>query len=361
MLYRVSRYVPLPPWAGWLTRGAGLEVPPGFESLYFLAAREALAYCLTGLKISRPGKTVIVLPVFICPAVIATVENLGLQVRRVDLSRGSLFPHPQTIQNSLDDAVLAVVSAPYFGAFRRSAFDLRSVLGEVPLILDLAQGIGCPYQDLDFDFAVFSFGLGKGIDYYGGALVRRRQIAAYSVLRGESLLHFVGMNLTNFCAGTVLRSRWLSSLLDPVIRQAEDGNKLSKPLRRFTALSRPARAVIAGRMSDFGRALGIARCRLTEVMPLLARRGIAVGTSDLDREATTYLRLPLVFENAVAADAFLDECLSRGIEATRPAEDGVPTGFSNYEDLMRRMLKLPFLGTLREQEYGDLRTAISRS
>ena len=145
------------------------------------SARAAIATYFETLA-GRDGRRLVLVSAQLCPIVPKLLKALGFRSVVVDVDDDVPMPGPDRMLAAFEECggakhVAAVIVAPLYGYMPQRFDGFSERLGDVPLLLDLAQatflGRGSPLLS-SADAAVFSFGIGKGLDVGGGLFALRR-------------------------------------------------------------------------------------------------------------------------------------------------------------------------------------------
>ena len=346
-------------WKGLCGKAAPPERPEGFSLEYFPSAREGLFCYLQSLAKQYPLKTEVIVSAYICEAIPEAIRNAGLRPRFVDLAPNSILNIQEGLREALSAKTLAIILAPYFGLYSEKYLKLEAVAGEVALVLDFAQGVGLPYEDLGMDAVLLSFGIGKGVDFWGGALVSKPSAAAQST-KGKAKGCLASLiSSVRVCLQLVLLRRaaifaFFGNFIDRRSAKAKGMKRLDHVLRLRGGTVRR----IGRRRQVFLQTLPIARARAKKLFENPKVRNIFPDFDSVDAEKSTFLRFPLLMPDASSAEDIMAFFLKRSIELTKAGERRQGEQFLNTNSIAERLVKMPYLGALRECEFERLRKAL---
>lgn len=331
-----------------------LSIPAGWDVVPYPDARTALLVHLRQVARERPGSTVLV-PAQVCAIVPRVIERAGLVPRFVDLAPGHTTAGPDELLRALRDDVAAVLVAPQYGHLPRGWASLLAT--GVPVIVDAAQH---PASSPALDpllrgarAAVWSFGLGKGVDTGGGLLASaapvppddRRTNGAWTggeaLARALALRGAIGLGVYRF----------LVPRLDAAL-EAQSHLGTTEPC----ALPARAFALWAPRLERLRREIDLARTRAKDVAAL-------PGLAPLEAQDALHLRQLVRFSSPAAACLALERLRAAGVDAC-PAGEPLPAGpadaWPEAAAFRATTLRLPFLGRLTAHDHDRLLGALRR-
>ena len=172
---------------GQVDRGANVQsLSDAFQSRFGVcrvfaldSGTSAIRLSLALLKLSRPGKTRVLVPAYICPSVVRTVQDEGCEAVPVDVGR-DLNIEPTDLLRKISPNCLAVIAAHMYGCAAEIEDIAACCRGAgVPLIDDAAQVAGVAVNGRPLgtfgEFGVISFAQSKtivtGVRHSGGLLL----------------------------------------------------------------------------------------------------------------------------------------------------------------------------------------------
>ena len=186
------------------------------EHVYLVnAGRTAIRIALQVFQQRAPERNCVIIPAYICPAVIEAVKACGLTPISVDID-DDLNIRTELVAEAIDRRTLAVIAAHMYGAPAKIAELERSCRAEgVFLIDDAAQVVGVPHQGRFLgrfgDAGVISFAQSKsvvtGVRGSGGVLLVNNSDLVASAREKMSGLQPATGRLRQF-VHFVLRYRW---------------------------------------------------------------------------------------------------------------------------------------------------------
>lgn len=358
----IQKYKPTTSLQAFFDRKERLyQIPSGYRELFFPSARMGLACYLTNMKRLFKEKHKVIVTSYICSAVIDVLHHLEFDIRYVDLAPNSLFPDIEFLQSMNDNKTLAVILAPYFGLYPRTLPDVKRFLGDTLFILDFAQCLGCPFEAVDADAVILSFGLGKGIDYYGGSLLYKPFMQSeISSLDEEHFLRFAFTTIDRFSKALVVKNKTFYRILKSLIDRKIEENKKADTREKYRALSIFAVRLILKMQKKFRPMIQLSRIRAKELYNERSLKDLLINKSLFDIDLSTFLRFPLLPKNLEERDNMLDFFLAKGIELTRADEKIYDNSLENFNSFNERILKLPFLGTLKTREFQYLKRVVEK-
>lgn len=162
----VARFLGLEGWSQKLPTGSG---------------RQAIAAYFGALAAQDARRTVL-LSAQLCPIVPLILVKLGFRPLFVDIAGDAPTPSVAQMVAAFEDAggaqrVAAAILSPVYGYLPRDFDELAGHLPGINIVLDLAQATllssALPKLMTRADAAIFSFGIGKGLDIGGGLLAVR--------------------------------------------------------------------------------------------------------------------------------------------------------------------------------------------
>jgi dTDP-4-amino-4,6-dideoxygalactose transaminase len=341
------------------------------------SARAAIATYFKGLA-ERDERRLVLVSAQLCPIVPKLLKALGFYSAAVDVDDDVPMPGPDRMLAAFEECggakhVAAVIVAPLYGYMPQRFDGFSGRLGGVPVLLDLAQatflGRGSPLLS-GADAAVFSFGIGKGLDLGGGLFaLRRAEPPAAAAVSSAPLSGFTGL-----AEAVTLRAAVVSGLYPRLVRYLDraveaDKDDVAVALRSAGKVL-PARVTVAyaERLARFAEEVELARRRaktLSEASSI--QRACAHGRVFFDVHAM-HLRQIVRLKEAERRDAVLAGLRDAGIDAM-PAGEPTPDAYLRPEDFVvppssaghpnaRRFcadaIRLPFLGRLGERQFTTL-------
>ena len=315
----------------------------------------------------RSGAGVVVMSAQICPLVPLAVRHAGLAPRFVDIAPGAPVPSGGQFAAALDASAKAVVVAPFYGHAGAGLEALLGALGDRPLFLDLAQGIGLRGIEpllARADAIGFSFGIGKGLDTGGGLLLTRKPLeligATHTSLgvgapgRAALLRAIVACGLYGFVAGTVERAAEAAPEdFDPQVRVLDESWVYSWWLARLPA---------------FLQDIEVARGRAAALEGRLGRHPALAHTETCFAPQATHLRQILRLSDPAARPRVLERLRGGGVDSA-PAGEPLPSSYLLGETgtypaaaaFRADAIRLPFLGRLTEAQFAHLTGALEHA
>jgi dTDP-4-amino-4,6-dideoxygalactose transaminase len=344
------------------------------------SARAGIATYFRALAEKDERRTVL-LSAQICPIVPKILKELGFRSAAVDVDEDVPMAGPDRMLAAFEACggarqIAAVIVAPLYGYMPRRFAGFSKQLDGVPVLLDLAQatflGRGAALM-ANADAAVFSFGIGKGLDLGGGLLaLRDSEPPAALAVAAAPLSGFSGL-----AEAVTLRATVASGLYPRLVRYLDraveaDKDDVAVALRSAgKVLPQRVMAAYAERLARFAEEVELARKRAKTLsdMPSISR---ACAHSEIFLDARAmHLRQILRLKGAKSRDAVLGRLRAAGIDAMpageptpdaylQPEDYVVPpssAGFPNARRFCADAIRLPFLGRLGE---GQFTTLLSR-
>lgn len=320
---------------------------------YLTSGRAALQIGLEALAPDGP----VLLPDFVCGSVERAVRQAGLRARTVPLNPTTWAYDAACLDEALSDGAGAVITVGYFGMLPRKL--PREERKGANVVADLAQVYGASHEDiarLEADVEVFSFGPGKSLPSAGGGLAIGRGAAADKI---EALLAQIGREGGPLAIPWVTRTAFFGIATRPVVtrflprgRLASMGGMAGEEASDF-AVRRLGDLQVNYLRAAEARLPAEIVCRRRNARAL-AERLRGGGPWSLPDPASVCggvaLRLPLLFEDADAADAARRALVRSRILLRASAWHDYarsPTG----ADIARRVLTLPtFSGSERAHD-----------
>lgn len=298
----------------------------------------------------RAGHRRVALPAWACFDVLSAAMGAGVEPLFYDLEPDTLQPTAAALAAVAGAAPAAIVLVHAFGIPADVAAVRRALPAACAIIEDAAQAWGSRFANVGVgataDFALFSFGRGKGLTGgSGGALLHRDPLDA--VPSGDR-------GMRDVVAMAVLTALTAPSLYAlparlPFLRL---GETQFKPPRPVGGISNAAAAAVAAGM-DAGDAASRARAeRATALRAMLPAAGALRNVRVEAAAAPGWLRLPLLTPDASARDVMVAEGRELGVAASYPrslsdlaASLGVPhrvlAGETGAKTLATCLLTLP--------------------
>ncbi len=291
----------------------------------------------------------------ICPVVPFGLVRLGFTPRFVDIDHNLPCPGPEQLAQSLNEEVVAAIVSPLYGLC--PSFD--GFLSPLPLVLDLAQGIGSLANLAPFAYAqIYSFGIGKGVDSGGGWCISSTGLPWQTAPMGRLSL------LKPWCKGALIQGADRLGILKRLLArldQAVEDDKVDRPTPQ--AMGRKPSLGLArfweARLERFIREGQVARERVGQI------RGALTSTEPNWIPLRTIVRVP-----SGRRPSLLSELKGRGIDALSAGEPmpreylpGQPenASFPNALRFTQEAVRLPFLGRLTDAQFDYLRWAVEDS
>ncbi|MCB0356686.1 MAG: DegT/DnrJ/EryC1/StrS family aminotransferase [Bdellovibrionales bacterium] len=332
------------------------------HSIYFTSAREGFYAYLHQIKKTSQKKDVL-LPGYICPSMIQVVEQAGLNIIFYDLKSQSLFPDYTDIAEKMTEETLLIVLAPYFGLWPQDNFSELFAKINCKLLLDLAQGLGTGCELTRFDAILFSFGIGKGVDYFGGELLIKTsqdQIEIRLAYNIQSWLMDKIVNIRSIFMKWSLANIFVYNLLNLVIqRTSEQKKQISKSLQPLS-LRQATIDKIQKKTLQYLADLEIARQRASELYTIPEFKKYLFDKTLFSWENSSFLRFPLLTGSKSKREFLIKYFNAKGIELTRANEPQFSIENKNVTELNENILKLPFLASLSDKQYALLVNCIER-
>jgi len=371
MIARYSPSVAPAAWLRWFFAGSRAAEGPrnrnlallgnggNRHALEFANARQALCVWFEYVRRER-GAGEVLLPAQICSVVAESIRRAGLRPRFLDGDGVYPTPSPRQFSDAVGDDTVAVLIAPLYGYLQQDWRILIDRAGELPIMLDLAQGLGL-LDSLDPDLLrradalVYSFGLGKGLDAGGGLLIAR-DLGGLAIARAGATTH-----LGVLARSVAVRGAELAGIYRLLLGRLEDASEVAKETRASFVAKAPAPQIhllwefkIAAFLDEVHRA----RARAGELVTL------AGMTRDLDAfidpdaaplRQIIRLRSSVMRDQVIAAlrDAGVD-CAAAGEPLPDHAEELYPNAFAFGGDAIR----LPFLGRLSDRDFTFVRNTL---
>lgn len=352
----LPRYVPDPDFLAWLGLRSASQATPILETgLAYSSGRQALMAALDPL----PRGPVLV-SAQICPVVPFALLQLGFIPRFVDVDEHFPCPGPQQLARADQRGLVATILSPLYGLCP----PFEQVPVSSPLVLDLAQGIGClPNLQAGAWASIYSFGLGKGVDTGGGWCTRSND-------QGSSLPPFSKWELLgNWLKGVVLFGADRLGLLKHLLARIDGAVEADKQERPI--------AVQAGRsLSPALKTLWQARCQRLEQQASLARdrvgqiSGALLGSDPDWIPLRTIVRVPAALRDDLLARLHRLEidALAAGeplpneyLPANQYQLGTVGDRFPNAQRFTQEAVRLPFLGRLTPVQFDYLRCSVEEA
>jgi dTDP-4-amino-4,6-dideoxygalactose transaminase len=313
------------------------------------------------------GTGAVVMSAQICPLVPLAVRHAGLVPRFVDIGPGAPVPSGEQFAVALDASARAVVMAPFYGHAGAAPEALIEALGDRPLLLDLAQGLGLRGIEpllARADAVGFSFGIGKGLDTGGGLLLTRKPLEPSAPKhtslgigvpgRAALLRSIVACGMYGFVARAVERAAEAAPEdFDPQVRVLDEPWVFSWWQARLQA---------------FLREIEIARGRATALKMHLGRHPALAYTEDCFAPHATHLRQILRLSDPASRPRVLERLRGGGVDSA-PAGEPLPSSYLPGETgtypasaaFRADAIRLPFLGRLTEAQFARLTGALERA
>jgi dTDP-4-amino-4,6-dideoxygalactose transaminase len=334
------------------------------HAIVFMKAREALYVYFRQLK-KTVGSGTVLIPAQTCPVVLHSVQAAGFSARFVDSDL--VYPTPSASQyhKALRQDTVGIVISPLYGYIQKDWESLLQNVGEIKIVLDLAQGLMlncCNNSSLyqRADAIVYSFGLGKGLDT-GGALllsVDPLDIGDYSP---RKKLYCVGPLFRVI----ILRVLIMSGLYAHFLSHVEAEIEVDKEFKATESSKYLAPANIyllwEAKLNSFGADIRRARKRAEKLSRLPVVRQACRDLSFFSPHAT-HLRQIIRFRDPKLRDSVLDALHKEGVDCA-PAGEPLPNeyfdncdlpDFPNARAFRQEAIRLAFLGRLSEAEFGQI-------
>ncbi len=328
----------------------------------FGSARQGLYSWLLVQKKKNPQKSKILLPAFICESVVATIQSAGFQIDFYDLCKNSLSPSQNAIESLLQKTVLAVLYAPYFGVIENASLPSEKP-SDVFSIFDFAQAAGSPADVTFADLMLLSFGMGKGVDYYGGSLLVRKdqeQIIFDVTCETENPIQsFYAKSVVGFQKfilshpALVRGTTWGQSFFERNKKESVPCQGQQKLLRNGTV------EILQNRFNLFQKSVETARTRALQIYEMSLGSPLELlllPKEQIRFHESTFLRFPLLAETPTLAQQIFQKLRNAGVQVTYAGEPPRTSAkdLPHFNSFNQRILKLPFLGSLTEAEFQYL-------
>lgn len=342
-----------------------LGVGAGFPfSIAAVALRDAIFAWFADVQ-RRRGAVTALMSAQVCPVVPLAALAAGLKVAFADISADSPTPGPVEIAAGSNADSACVVLAPLYGHMHAGwrTGGAASLAGR-EVLLDLAQGLGwgVPPELLACSSAVgFSFGIGKGLDTGGGALVSRQAITGANGQRGS-------LSQGALWKCIILRATMAAGiytlLADAVGRAADAVLSGFKPEVRLLDLGVLAPFWVA-RAAAFEADLHLARRRAQELGEELGAHPALAHSAQCFSADATHLRQLVRLADAGRRDTVVAALRAHDVDCA-PAGETPPwvylavdaARFPNTAQFCADAIRLPFLGRITEGEFTRLRRAL---
>ncbi|NNL30197.1 MAG: DegT/DnrJ/EryC1/StrS aminotransferase family protein [Gemmatimonadetes bacterium] len=349
---------------------------------------QALQLALSHLPPPGPGGTVVGLPAYSCYDLVTAAVGAEVRVRFYDIDPVSLTPDMESVREVLRAGASAVVAGNLHG-FPLNWGELRSACeaAGVVLIEDAAQGVGTatdegPGGTLG-EVTVLSFGRGKGWTGGGGGalLLRRGAVGRMADARLAEATRSVGTRHSVVTTAAWTLGRPTLYGLPAAIPGLGLGETRYRDPVRPGPISFFSAALARRTASSAAAAVAHRRHRARRLAEHLGAsnandvgddRGFVVCEPLGGADAASFLRLPVVFENAGGAAAFarmaqgLGAALSYPLPLHRlgPAQpiqmDGVQK-LTGSERLASSLVTLPTHEFVTAEEEESITTLLARN
>lgn len=352
----ISRYTPTTSLKTFFLKGyKPIEVPDEYLHEYFGSAREALHYYLARLKKMRPQKNKILVTAYICQAVTEVLQDLNFEIRYVDLEPNTIYHSQSDLATKVDKQTLAVIIAPYFGIYPKEKLQVKPYIKDALLVLDFAQCVGCHYNTSGADAIVMSYGLGKGIDLHGGSILYKKIDANDTLTVGkETWFGALTSAMSAIFKTLILKNKFLYKTFLRIIERQMELNKHSPSFLSYQKLSRLSEGFILKSLGHLQPLITISRKRAHLLYQVEGLKPLLLDPNTIEFENSTFLRFPLVPKNEEQSRKTLSFFQRHNIEISRANEKVHENGLPHFESLNKRVLKLPFLGSLKDDEFNYL-------
>jgi len=284
------------------------------------ALRTAIATC----QAAKPGAPV-GLPAWACYDVVSAAMGAAAPMAFYDLDPTTLLPAPGSLTAlaALKPACVVVVHA--YGVPVDVSAVRQAVGGDVPIVEDAAQGWGGARDGQGLgssgDFSTFSFGRGKGITGgRGGALVVLSE-------RGQALARDIEAGSANAGWRDIEVAGALWTLGRPELYGIPSampwlhlGETVYRPPRPVGAMSRAARAMVAASLADADAEATHRRETAAKLRAIVASLALVSNVSVTSGVTPSWLRLPIILQDAATAARLLAEGRSLGIAGPYPRD-----------------------------------------
>lgn len=354
------------------------------QSFTVSSGRAALCLILRAMrKISASHKTEVILPSYTCYSLPACVVRSGLKIRIIDVHPRTLRMNLHSLRNTDMTNVLAVIPTSLYG-IPEDFYAIEQVLNsaDVFLIDDAAQAMGAMIGDRYLgtfgDAGVFSFDKGKTLtSIQGGAAVTNSMDLGESIKRlwlelpRPQISESIGQ-IAQTIGYALFLNPYFYALPDslPFLALGQTRYQTDFPETRYPRLQEKFAAVLFHRIDEIIKQRRINATRLIERVESI--RGISTIEGPLGA-APTYVRLPLIFDDAVQRTNALNCLLKQGLGASPSYPKSVadvveikahmsgPAESEQGRIAADRIITLPTHGYVRESDIDRIAETIRRA
>lgn len=352
----------------------------GLQSVVpFGSARAALAAYFAELA-RRDARRIVILSCQICPVVPQLLIEAGFKPFFIDTDIAVPVPSVRQTMEGYDAAggrehVAAVMFAPFYGHIPPDddALDRKS-FADAAVVVDMAQGLlladRLPRLFARADAAVYSFGVGKGLDLGGGLLAQRKHSMTAEAPRRIPGAAAFGPLPKILALHAAARLGFYRHILRFVEREVEDGKADLGDLHPRASMPVDA---LTTRLDAFAGEVVLARTRAAELLSMPAIERLCQHADIYGGAQATHLRQVLRLREPAERDTLVSALRRAGVDATPageplPSEYLLPGSFSAHGDpawpnasrFKADAIRLPFLGRLDPASFTELKTVLER-
>lgn len=301
----------------------------------------ALSAACTDTNSHPDNQPTVAMPAYACADLITAAQGANVSIRLYDTDPHTLSPDLESIARIMSGgtdgkrSIDAIVVAPLFG-YPVDTAGVRTVVGDIPIIEDAAQAAGGTLNSTRIgaigDFAVLSFGRGKGTTAGGGGALLVRNTVSHP---DQTLSQSRGIKnlLVTFAIWIIGRPATYSIPANiPMLRLGETVYKTPSPV---SGLSKSGIGILSrsleierGSVNKRKENANSLQRAFSGMKPF--QRGVIEHISPVSGGESGYLRLPMLLTDSQGTDMNRHLHAGRSLGITR----GYPKTLDEYPEIV---------------------------